>query len=134
MAQPLAQIIGLDQLRRQLLRMDRDVFGQAFVDAGVQAANPIASAVRSAIPRDTGNLAGTVRVAKIKTGAAIRVGTARYPYVGPLEFGGYPGERPFIRPGRYIYPTATPLTAKAVDTYSNQVQKALDDYPWVQAK
>lgn len=131
---PMAQVIGLDDLRRQLLKLDKDAFTPAFIDAGVKAANPIASAVRSAIPFVSGDMASTVRVAKIKTGASIRVGSTRYEYIGPLEFGGYPGDRPFIRAGRYVYPTATPMVAKAVDDYAAEVQKALDQYPWVQAK
>jgi hypothetical protein len=148
------EIKGLRELRRDLIRLDSDYFPKAFIEAGLKVAEPLVGAVRSALPHDTGNMAGTVRTAKIRTGAAIRVGTAAYPYIGPLEFGGYPrpggarwvsggfrrggttynptvgGGRPFIAGGRHVFPTAQGQAPKAVDEYSKAVQEAIDRYPW----
>lgn len=44
----------------------------------VTAANP---------PRETGNLAGTLRAGRGKTKAVVRAGGARAPYAGPVHYG-----------------------------------------------
>jgi hypothetical protein len=151
---PGVEILGIKQLRRDLIALDRDYFPKAFVEAGMKVAEPLVGAVRSALPHLTGNMADTVRVAKIRTGAAIRVGTAAYPSIGPLEFGGYPrpggarwaggafreggtlynravsGGRPFVAGGRFVFPTAQGTAPKAAEEYSKAVQDAIDRYPW----
>jgi hypothetical protein len=135
MPEPLVQLIGLKQLRRDLIRLDNDYFPKAFVRAGTEVATPVAERIKAALPVLTGDLASTVRVGKIRTGATVRIGTARVPYIGPVDFGGYPGEGeeyPYISGGRYVYPTAGNLTSATVDAYQREVQKAIDQYPWEQ--
>lgn len=149
---------GLDELRRDLRRVDKVFFDRAFKTAGREVAEPIAARVRSVLPRRSGRLAGTVRVATIRTGAALRVGSKRVPYVGPVEFGGYPrparnlrwrgglwrtragvvawvgGGRPFIATGRYIFPTAAAMTDQTAAHYETALQHQINAYPWTHTK
>ena len=127
---PEVEVLGLKELRRDLICLDQDYFPPKFVEAGQKVADPVASRIRSALPQISGDLAGSVRVAKVRTGATIRVGSASVPYAGPTEFGGYPGARPFVRGGRYIFPTAQGQAAKAAEEYGRAVQEAIDSYPW----
>jgi len=130
MPAPQVALIGLAEMRRDLIRLDSDYFPKAFVEAGVKVATPLAHSIESALPHLSGDLAGTVRVAKVRTGASLRVGTKAVNYAGPIEFGAYPGDRPFVAGGRYIFPTAQGQAAKAAEEYSNEVQKVIDGYPW----
>jgi hypothetical protein len=134
---PSVDIIGLRALARDVKRMpDSAALLTAFREAGRMAADPVATAIRSALPRsDTehaGRLAGDVRTNATRTGAAIRVGRKTVPYAGPVEFGAWPRGRPFVATGRYIYPTAqgANLSMQALRTYSDAMQAVLDRYDW----
>jgi hypothetical protein len=129
-ANALVQIVGLRELRLDLARLDKEYFTKAFVAAGVKVAEPLARRIRSALPSITGDLSGTVRVGKVRTGARIRVGTASVPYAGPVEFGGHPEGRPYLAGGRYVFPTAQGQAATAAKAYTEEVQAAIDHYPW----
>jgi hypothetical protein len=130
MAQAQVQVLGLRELRRDMMRLDRENVPKAMVEAGYRAVQPIANAVRAGIKRRSGNLAGTTRVAKIRTGGNVRVGTKAYPYVGPYEFGGYPGTRRFIRDGTVIFPTAHRMAPAATELYSQLIQEAINRNGW----
>jgi len=50
----------------------------------------LVSDIRSALPKDSGALAGSVRSARLKQGVVVRVGTPKkHPYARLVEFGGY---------------------------------------------
>jgi hypothetical protein len=111
----------------------------AMREAGREAAEPVAAAVREAYPQRSGDLAGSVRVTATRTGAGVRVGTAKVRYAGSVDFGGYPPKKstvyPYIGTGRYLYPTAQnmDLASKAGQTYTEAAQKALDGFDWTNA-
>jgi hypothetical protein len=58
------------------------------------------------------------------------MGFASVPYAGAVEFGGYPGDRPFESGGRYLFPAAESLADTAANLYSQGTQHALDAFPW----
>jgi hypothetical protein len=129
-AKPQVQVLGLRELRRDLMRLDRENVPKAMVEAGYKAVEPIANAIAAAITRRSGSLAGSTRIAKIRTGGNVRVGNARIPYVGPYEFGGYPGARPFVRDGRTIFPIAHRMAPAATELYSQLIQDAINRNGW----
>ncbi|MGH9891076.1 MAG: HK97 gp10 family phage protein, partial [bacterium] len=103
MAAPGIVFQGLPELRRRLRAVDSALpraVGQIFKIA----ADKVASDARSTIPSRTGRLAGSVRPFGTGKRVGVRMGRASVPYAGPVEFGGYPGGRPFIQEGRYILP------------------------------
>ena len=131
---PLAQVVGLKALIKDLSKMTDPRSGamvKAMVAAGKQSMDPIANAVRSAYPSDSGNLRGSVRQSGTRTGAVVRVGSkAKVPYAGPVDFGGYPGDRPFIADGRYLYPTAKTLLSAAVHAYEQAIGHVCDSFAY----
>ena len=130
MAAPHVAVLGLKELRRDLTRLDRENVPKAMVEAGQRAAEPVANRIRYSLPKRSGALAGTVRAAKVRTGATIRVGLGRAPYAGPIEFGGYPRGRAYLAAGRYIFPTARSLSSTAWKIYEAEIQRAIDRNGW----
>jgi hypothetical protein len=127
------EVVGLRALQRDLKRLADPVGGDmadALAAAGRQAAQPVADAVRNAYPTVTGRLAGSVRVTGSRTGAAVRVGRKSIPYAGPVDFGGYPGDRPYLPDGRYLYPAMAAHAADAVAAYQRAVAAAVDRFGW----
>jgi hypothetical protein len=129
-AKPIVQVLGMSALRRDIMRLDKEGMPRAMIEAGMLVSEPVANTVRAVLPSKSGALRGSVRVAKIRTGAAIRVGNARVSYTGPVEFGGYPGERPFIRDGRYIFPTARRMASSLVPAYEREIQRIINSNGW----
>jgi hypothetical protein len=130
-------VVGLNALYKDLAKMSDPRSGElakALVQAGADAMEPIAAALRGAYPQRTGRLAGSVKVTKSRTGAAVRVGTkARVPYAGPVDFGGYPGDRPYLSDGRYLYPTAKAMMPNAVHDYEQAIIHVCETFPWTNA-
>lgn len=133
MAKPLVDVIGLKGIRRDMVRFGDESVPKAMIEAGVLVVEPIAARVRGRLPHRSGALAGTVRVSKVRTGASMRVGTAKVPYTGPVEFGAWPRGRPFIKGGRYIFPTAAGMSREASERYSRLIEEQINHFPWSQA-
>ena len=131
-AQPVVSVVGMKALRRDMDRLGADTgpLYRALAAAGKAAAEPVAAATRETLPRDRGGLVGTVRTSGTKTGAAVRVGTKATPYVGPVDFGGWPGTREYIPTGRYLFPAAQGLAEVAATSYAAGTQRALDAFNW----
>ena len=108
---PQVEVIGLKALARDVKKMgdSTDLLSQ-MREAARQATEPVAAAIREALPRSdtdhSGRLAGNIRTTATRTGSAIRMGSAGVPYAGPVEFGGWPDGREFLTDGRYMFPTA----------------------------
>jgi hypothetical protein len=132
MAAPVVGIVGAKALRKDLSRLADDATGplyQAMKQAGRDAAEPVAAAVRQALPHVTGTLAGDVRTSGTKTGAAVRMGRASVPYAGWVEFGGTRpdgSERDYRPGGRYLFPAAQDDAERAARSYSEALAVLFD--------
>jgi hypothetical protein len=131
-AAPEVAVVGMGALRRDLARLGADTgpLNRQLAAAGRRAIEPVAEAARSAVPKNTGTLAGDIRVSGTKSGATVRMGRAKIPYAGPVEFGGWPPGRPFVKDGRYLFPAARALAGAAATEYAPAVQAALDAFDW----
>lgn len=74
------------------------------------AADLVVSGAKQTIPVRTGRAASTVKAQSSQRQARVKAGSAKVPYYGWLDFGGSVGihnsvKRPFIKDGRYLYPT-----------------------------
>jgi hypothetical protein len=130
---PVVDVVGLRALSRDLARAADSPTSpllKALKDAGNRAATPIAEVARSAVPHDSGRLSSSVRVSAARTGASVRMGRASVPYAGPVEFGGYPGSRPYLPAGRYLFPAAGDLATQAATDYADALQRGLDAINW----
>lgn len=129
---PSVALVGMRALRRDVSRFT-DMAGplaRALTQAGHTAAEPVAAAVRESVPRDSGRLAGDVRVTGGKTGAAVRMGRASVPYAGPVDFGGWPEGRDYEAGGRFLFPAAVSLAETSATLYAQGTQRALDAFGW----
>lgn len=107
-------IEGLTELRRQLKQVEGQLPKElATMFQGV--AEKVAVKVRGKINSRSGRAASSVKASKSQRGAIVRAGGKKVVYWGPLDFGGYPGDREFIPEGRYLYPTAEEEGPNAVD-------------------
>ncbi len=117
---------GLRQLRRALGAIDPELTRELRVEFKA-IAERIASAIRRKVP--LGPPAGGHARDSIKGGATagtayVKGGQRSIPYYGWLDFGGRGGRnkrnyRPYIREGRYIYPTIAEQHDQTVDAVND---------------
>jgi len=137
MAQAVAQVVGIRALAKDLKALG-DPGGpllKAMVDAGRKAAEPVASVTRGTLPRDTGRLAGDVRVSATRTGATVRMGRASVRYAGWVEFGGtrkvpHVSHRDYQPRGRYLFPAAVMGAPLVASLYTKAVTEAVEGFHW----
>lgn len=106
------QIIGLEQLRADLRRIDPELAKELY-RVFKDAADPIVRETKREVPVRSGRLAKAVRARATRKEGRVQMGTPkRVAYAGWIEFGGRrrgPGSRvarrPFVREGRYLYPS-----------------------------
>lgn len=138
MPDPQVAVVGLAALNRDIRRAGdiASPLNEVLAGAGRTAAEPVARATAVSLPRvdtlehEAGTMADSIRVTATRTGAAVRMGTGRNPYAGPLEFGGWPPGREFVASGRYLFPAAGRLANEAATLYAEAVQRGLDAFPW----
>jgi hypothetical protein len=75
-----------------------------------EAAELIVSGAQRLVPRRSGRARGSIRAQSGQREVRITAGGGRAPYYAWLDFGGATGRgggarRPFLRDGRYLYPT-----------------------------
>lgn len=109
MADETIRVAGLKDLQKALRDIDRDLPKE--LAAGLAEASEIVVRAASAkVPFVSGAARASMKPRKQQRGAAIAVGGTKAPYYPWLEWGGAVGrnrsvKRPFIRKGRYLYPT-----------------------------
>ena len=76
MTAPTVEVVGLRAFNRDIGKMTEanGPLLKALQAAARAAVEPVAEATRSALPQDSGRLAGDVRVTATRTGAAVRLG------------------------------------------------------------
>jgi hypothetical protein len=132
---PTVGVIGLRALNRDAKRLCADTgpLNKALSDAGKKASAPILAAVRSSVPKDSGALGGSARVTASRSGAAVRMGRASVPYAGPVDFGGWPGDRGYEAGGRYLFPAGQRLAGTAATLYAAGCDRAFAAFDWTNA-
>jgi hypothetical protein len=108
LVRPIA-VTGMKELQRALRDLDGESQKEIRVALNQVAATVAQGAARRVAVR-TGKARGTLRVMSSQTETRIAAGGRKAPYYGWLDFGGRIGKdksvrRPFVREGRYIYPT-----------------------------
>lgn len=103
------RIEGLAAFSRNLRKLDAEAPKQLRL-AFNEAAQLVVAGTRQKFPRRTGRAASTVKARSTRTEARVSEGGPRAAYVAWLDFGGKVGRgdsivRPFLRDGRYLYPT-----------------------------
>lgn len=86
----MASGIYVKGLRETVRSMER--FGVEAEDlkaAFIKIGSDVASEAQALAPKQSGALAASIRPSKTKNKSVIRAGSARVPYAGVLEYGGY---------------------------------------------
>lgn len=100
MSEPVVKVEGLNQLVRQLGRLEPSV-KQELKDTNRAMAERMVGPVRAGAPRRSGNLAASVRAGATQRSGVVRAGNrGRVPYAGPIHFG-WP--RHNIRPNPFMW-------------------------------
>lgn len=103
------QVSGLKELRRGLREVDKTL-GPELRKGLNEIADMVGDAARPLVPSRTGKARSSIKAGSTERAVQLKVGGAKAPYYGWLDFGGKVGRsksvrRPFIPGGRYIYPT-----------------------------
>lgn len=108
-------VTGLPDLQKALKQLDKQLPKE--LAAGLaEASEIVAKDARAKVPVRSGAAVGSIKVRKQQRAAAIAVGGNKAPYFPWLDFGGQiggksgaasgnRGKRPFLKEGRYIYPS-----------------------------
>lgn len=112
------EVEGLKELRKSL-----KAAGESYADlkeAGLEAADLVASAARPLAPHLSGALAASIRPAGQAKGAVVRAGSASVPYAGVQHFG-WPAHN--IAPHPFLYEAADSRLGEVEDLYLRRVQE-----------
>src|ERR1044072_2323281 len=108
MPREASKITGLDEFRKLLRKLDRDL-PKGLRLASNEAAAIVVDYAQKHVPRRTGRAARAIRASSTRRQARVTGGRAPLAYSPGLDFGGRVGRkrsvrRPFVPAGRYIYP------------------------------
>jgi len=125
------KVKNLKPLSGALKKIDQDAPKQLRMALN-GVADIVVQAVRPQIPRKTGAAAKSVKTKSTRTSARISVGGARASYYPWLDFGGSVGprksvHRPFIKEGRYLYPTLAREQANITKALEDALSQLISD-------
>lgn len=126
LVRPIA-VEGMRDLQRALRELDGE--SQKEIRVALNAvAETVAQGAARRVPKRTGKARASLRAQSSQRETRIAAGGRKAPYYGWLDFGGRIGRdkatvRPFVRQGRYIWPTI----AANRDNLAQAVEKALVD-------
>ena len=129
------KVEGLDELRAALRKADRTL-AKEVGQAGKKAADIVAQAAKPKYPVRTGAARDSLRAVVVRGGGGVRLGGAKAPYAGFVEFGNVVGSgrgvgrgdsqpRRFIKSGRYLYPTLADRRDEVVNVYFDAMNDLL---------
>lgn len=126
------RIEGLAQFSRNLRKLDSDL-PKALRVAMNEAADLVVTDARALVPKRSGKAAKSIRAASTRTAVRVKAGGTRAPYYSWLDFGGRVGRkkatrRPFLKEGRYLYPTYFHL--RDTGRIRRVLEKSLLDVAW----
>ena len=106
---------GLAEFGRALRQLDPEA-AKGIRLAGNAAATLLVDRTRPGMPSVSGRARASLKARSTRTSARVGIGGKRAPYVPWLDFGGegrikgHPAHRPFIKEGRYLYPTLAKIS------------------------
>jgi phage gpG-like protein len=118
---------GVPQLiagTRRLVKQIDDAARRRFL----AVADHTAGIVSAKVPHRSGRLAASLAIQPTNRSALLRMGQG-VPYAGWIEFGGSRG-RPFVKRGRYLYPTALDSTDMAVAAALYAADQEIGGFAW----
>nr|WP_188127652.1 HK97 gp10 family phage protein [Actinoplanes lobatus] len=123
-------VTGLAQLNRGLRAVDSEAPKQLRLALN-EGAELLVTRVRPKIPAITGAARSSVKARSTRTSARVAVGGKKAAYFPWLDFGGQgrrsgrPAPRPFIREGRYVYPTLAEIRPEIEQVLQEAISRAV---------
>jgi hypothetical protein len=123
---------GLAQVNRALRAVDSDA-PKGLRLALNEAAQLLVDEVRPKIPSVTGAARRSLVARSTRTSARVGVGGKKAPWYPWLDFGGQgriagrPAPRPFLKEGRYVYPTLRQIRPRIEATLQEKLQTVIRD-------
>lgn len=107
---PGIHVTGLTEYKKALRQIDNHL-GTELRKGLNEVAQVVVDAARPKVPYLTGAAQESMKAGSSQNAAQIKVGGTKAPYYQWLDFGGAVGRnksvvRPFLKAGRYVYPTA----------------------------
>jgi hypothetical protein len=124
------RVEGLRELQAALKAADGESQKQLRV-IGNDAAEVIVAGAQRLVPRRSGRARGSIKARSGQREVRIVAGGGRAPYYAWLDFGGSVGRggsvsRPFLRTGRYLYPTYRRRRGALVTELEKGLRKIVD--------
>jgi hypothetical protein len=131
MTRPRIEVTGLREFQRSLRQMDADLPKQIRLVLNASGEIVIKYA-RPTIPSKTGAARASMKLRSSQREARLAAGGRRAPYYPWLDFGGSVGPndsvtRPFVKIGRYVYPTLRDHNAEIQEAMSEGLQRLATD-------
>ena len=125
---------GLRELRTALRKVDGEM-QKMLRDAQNDAAQIVVNRAKPKVPARTGRARDSIRVGSTQTATRVKAGSKRAPYYAWLDFGGRVGRkksvhRPFLREGRYIFPSYSETKEKVEDTLEKHLRELIKKVGW----
>lgn len=119
MSEVTIHVQGLKEYQKALKNIDNSL-GPELRKGLNEVAEIVVRGVVPLVPRRTGAAASSVKAGSTQRGANIKVGGNKAPYYLWLDFGGRVGRnksirRPFLKEGRYVYPTLRNKRDEAIE-------------------
>lgn len=126
MSGQVIKVTGLRELRTELRGMDRKL-PREIRKAGNEAAAIVVRVAKPRVPIGPprgGHASESIRAASTQSSVGVAEGSAKYPYMPWLDFGGtinkhtgHPTHRPFLKHGRYIWAAFAEHKGEVLDKY-----------------
>jgi hypothetical protein len=133
---PEIRVVGFDQLIEGSLDLSEQI-GERTAEEFEREAARVADVVRTAVPHDSGLLAGSVSTRKEQGRVAVGYDKAEVPYAGWIEFGGIReggrnswAERPYVPRGRYLFPIAMSASPQLLAAAEDVARKEIGGFHW----
>jgi HK97 gp10 family phage protein len=114
-------VIGAKELRKTMKKAGEDLADLKAVHAKV--GELVADVARQLAPKRSGQLAGTIRAAKLAGGVSVKVGTAGTPYANPIHWG-WPKRNIEAQP--FLSDAATQSEPRWVALYEDELNKIIE--------
>lgn len=125
--EPKIGIKGLAEFNRGLRKLDSDAPKQLRIALN-SGADLLIDKTRPKIPSKTGAARASLKARSTRTSVRVAVGGRKAPYVPWLDYGGEgrikgrPAPRPFIKAGRYLYPTLAQIRPQVIATLDDSIR------------
>lgn len=117
------RVRGLNDTVRALKKVGAP--NKEIAEATGAAAEVVATASRTLVPRRTGLLESTIRTAKQARKGIVRAGNARVPYANPIHWGWF---RRNIEPNRFFVKGMAQNIDKVYGAFAREIQRLVDKY------